>query len=227
MSLSKPRIVHGRLGDATAYATRSRHAGAWDETTRTQYLEDVRARAEATAKDILAHAMAEAHKLREEAYAQGLAEGRAQAAAELDAERQRLAQLSAALHHELRNHAQRCAEEHDALLRRLLILAVERATGLLLEAERKELLGRLFLEATARVRGNTSLTVHVHPEDVPRMEELVRGFSPDQPVRVRPDAGITLGGVRLETEGASLVDNTVDERLRQVLEILQQLTNHD
>lgn len=226
MSLSKPRIVHGRLGDATAYATRSRHAGAWDEATQAQYLEDVRARAEATARDILAQAMAEAERLREAAHAEGLAEGRAQAMAELEAERARLGQLTAALHEELRTQLQARQEAHDALARRLLILAVEKATGLLLAAERQEVLERLFHEAQERLRGDDTVTVRVHPEDVARMEDLLRGLPADRPVRVRPDPAMVLGGVRLETEGA-VVDNTVDERLRQVLEVLQQLTAHD
>lgn len=227
--MSKPRILHGRLGDATPFATRSRHAGAWDESTRAQYMDDVRARAEEMAKAILAEAMAEAHKIREQAQAQGLEQGRAEAEAQRQAEISRLAALTAALHAELRAHAHEEATRRDALLRQLLILAVEKATGLLLQAERREALGRLFAEAQAKILGEDALTIGVHPEDVPLMEEILARSELAQEgrsVRVRADATVSQGGVRIES-GNAIVDNTVDERLRQVMGVLQQLVDHD
>ncbi|BDV02109.1 hypothetical protein TDMWS_21940 [Thermodesulfomicrobium sp. WS] len=227
--MSRPRILHGRLGDATAFATRSRHAGAWDEDTRTRYLDDVRARAEEMAKAILAEAMAEAQKIREQAQAQGLEEGRAQAEAKRQEELARLAALTTALHAELRAHAQEESTRRDALLRQLLILAVEKATGLLLQAERQEALWALFAEAQAKLLDEGPMTVFVHPEDAPLMEELLTHSSLSQEgrgVRVRADAAISQGGVRIESR-STVVDNTVDERLRQVLDILTQLIDHD
>lgn len=156
--MSRPRILHGRLGDATAFATRSRHAGAWDEDTRTRYLDDVRARAEEMAKTILAEAMAEAQKIREQAQAQGLEEGRAEAEATRQEELARLAALTTALHAELRAHAQEESTRRETLLRRLLILAVEKATGLVLQTERKDALWRLFSEAQAKLLDEGTVT---------------------------------------------------------------------
>ena len=227
--MSKPRILHGRIGDATAFATRSRHAGAWDEGTKTQYVDDVRARAEEMAKAILAEAMAEAQKIRQQAQTQGLEHGRAQAEAERQAELHRLAALTTALQEELRAHAHKEAARRDTLLRQLLILAVEKATGLVLQAERKELLGRLFAEAQAKILGEDAITVFIHPNDAPLMQELLgqTKLSQEGPaVRIREDTSISLGGVRVES-GSTIVDNTVDERLRQVLEVLHQLVPHD
>jgi flagellar assembly protein FliH len=227
--LSRPRILHGRLGDATAFATRSRHAGAWDEDTRTRYLDDVRARAEEMAKTILAEAMAEAQKIREQAQAQGLEEGRAEAEATRQEELARLAALTTALHAELRAHAQEESTRRETLLRRLLILAVEKATGLVLQTERKDALWRLFSEAQAKLLDEGTVTIFVHPEDAPLMEELLAQSELSQEgrsMRVRTDAAISQGGVRIESS-STVVDNTVDERLRQVLDILEQLTGHD
>jgi flagellar assembly protein FliH len=225
MSLSKARILHGPRGDASAFATRSRHAGAWDEATQGRYLEDVRARAQEAAKTILAQAMAEAQTIREQALQQGLAEGRAQAEAELEAERQRLAELVSGLqqawHEETTQHL--CAA--DDALRQLLRLAVEKAVGVRLTQEREAILWETFQEARKQLLSSGPITVWVHPDDVARMESLLEASTPETTLRVAPDPNIRLGGVRLTTSDAQIT-NTVEERLQQVLSILDGRDQH-
>jgi flagellar assembly protein FliH len=104
-------------------------------------------------------------------------------------------------------------------------VALEKTLNVTLEERREEILQSLLEEAVANLQTQTSVTLHVSPQDLPLARELVdqyRAAGPGRPeLTIHVDEDLGPGGLRLES-GDGMVDNSVASRFEQVRQILDE-----
>ncbi len=199
---------------------------AWTQRDEDAYLARVRAKAENKAREILERAAQDAAAMRGSAHEQGYAEGLAQAEAELEEFRSAMAGSShavlAAIEAQLASVLQQWRED----LTSVLVMAVEKAVGFQLDAQRREALGAFYLQALQTLESHRSLTIRTNPEDAPVVEDIVgmtQARYPElQSWKVKPDPSVTPGGLVVESE-SSLADNRVESRMKAVGQALEHL----
>ncbi|MDR1124665.1 MAG: flagellar assembly protein FliH [Deltaproteobacteria bacterium] len=206
---------------------------AWDAKDESEYLERVKAKAVEKARAILANAEAEAAEMRRRAREEGYAEGLEQARAELEEAR---AAMSGAVSGVL----EAVQEESIALTRAwredlaaLVPLAVEKALALTLSQERRAVLESLYTQALRALESSRRITVRVNPEDEAAIADIIEQGGRDAPQRngpenwkVKGDPAVTPGGLYLESE-SSLADNSIESRQAAVAAVLAGLTVPD
>ncbi|MEF3698804.1 FliH/SctL family protein [Desulfolutivibrio sp.] len=197
------------------------------ERMEAEFWERTRTKAQDMAKEIIAQAMTEAERLRVAAREEGLAQGTEQAQTQFETH---VAEMSkafgetlAAIQGDRKTLWDGYRQDFVALVR----LALEKSFGILLGDSRQEILASLLDEALDLIDSRTELSVIVHPDDMPMMEELLtRAAHSRQGLErwhVRGDAALLPGGVRLESRDG-MVDNTVDSRFAEVSRIFEQLS---
>lgn len=198
---------------------------AWTVGTEAEYLDRVRAKATAKAKEILRAAQAEADALRGEAQARGYDDGLAQAQGELEEFRQNMGASVDAVLAAIEGGAGRIAEAWRAELVSLTRSCVEAAVGHELSNQKVELLGALFDGAVRKMAGERRISILVSPDDAPVVADMLdaAGRSEDKTFSVTPDPSLEPGSLVLESDD-SRVDNSLTVRRRMVENILAGLS---
>ena len=198
---------------------------AWTVGTEAEYLDRVRAKATAKAKEILRAAQAEADALRGEAQARGYDDGLAQAQGELEEFRQNMGASVDAVLAAIEGGAGRIAEAWRAELVSLTRSCVEAAVGHELSNQKFELLGALFDGAVRKMAGERRISILVSPDDAPVVADMLdaAGRSEDKTFSVIPDPSLEPGSLVLESDD-SRVDNSLTVRRRMVENILAGLS---
>lgn len=198
----------------------------WDEATNDEYLDRVREKAQAAAREIRILAEMEAEALRATSIHQGYEQGLAQAREAVD---QQLAEISAKgeeLFRQLGAQGTTIYEERRRDIVALIRLAVRKTLKVELSENRTESLQALMREALDRLDSKRDLSVKCHPEDVESLEEFLRTIQERDPSlkywSVKADPAIQSGGVIVEGAG-SRVDNTIDTRWESVEPIFDRL----
>jgi flagellar assembly protein FliH len=203
-----------------------RRPNVWTAKTEEEYFRRVRDKAAIMAREVVDSAQVEVETLKVQAREEGLAEGRAQAAAEKE---KFLSDQAKALAASLGGLCTGCADiwnEQRQELVTLVRLTVEKLLNVELSTRRAEILGNLLHQAVEAIDSTRGLAVVVSPGDKDLVEELVARAKADNPrlaqftVRTEPD--MTPGGLRLESE-QGLVDNTLEGRWKAIEPILDQL----
>lgn len=203
-----------------------RRPNVWTAKTEEEYFRRVRDKAAAMAREVVDSAQAEIEQMRAKAREEGLAEGRAQAAAEkeqfLSAQAKALAQSMGTLC----TGCESIWNEQRQELVTLVRLTVEKLLNIELAARRTEVLGSLLYQAVEAIDSTRGLAVVVAPADKELVEELLARAREENPrlaqFTVRTEADMSPGGLRLESE-QGLVDNTLEGRWKVIEPILDQL----
>ncbi|QLA17507.1 FliH/SctL family protein [Desulfolutivibrio sulfoxidireducens] len=197
------------------------------ERMEAEFWERVRAKAQDKAREIMAQAMAEAERLKASARAEGLAEGTEQARVQFDAHLDEMGKAFAETLAAIQKDRKTLWASYQRDFTTLLRLALEKTLGILLDERRRDVLGSLLDEALDVIDSRTELTVTVNPDDAPMIEELLsRASATRQGLerwRVKGDASLTPGGVRLESRDG-MADNTVDSRFAEVAHVFDRLS---
>jgi len=245
--LPEPRLYSGRVlmgcdspggGFVTIQEIEGkRHKPVWDEATEAEYIGRCKQKAESLAREIIGQAMqkanADAEAVRSQARAevdQAVAEARAQALAEaqaqLDMEFQAQVQAMGALLGGIQTLG---TEVWEARRRDFATLAksfVRKALTVEMEAKRAAILESLMDEACSRLDAHREFTLKVAPQDYELASELMQSVQAARPDlgqwKLATDAGLTLGGVVLET-AEMLADNALGNRVALLDPYLDQL----
>lgn len=197
------------------------------ERMEAEFWERTRAKAQDMAKEIIARAMTEADQIRAAAREEGLAQGTAQAQSQFEAHVDEMGKAFGETLAAIQGDRKSLWEGYRQDFVTLLRLALEKSFGILLDDARREILSSLLDEALDLIDSRTGLSVVVHPDDAPMMEELLaRAARTRQGLegwQIRGDAGLVPGGVRLESRDG-MVDNTVNSRFAEVERVFEQLS---
>lgn len=171
--------------------------------------------AEGEAVDVLAEKKAEEldaamRKAREEAFAQGLAEGREAARAEMDAKIARLEALANTLDSGRREVFDRCASDVATAVTHIAQNVVQRE--LLVDSTGVE---ALVIDVLGHVQAQDELVIRVAPEDEQLLQNalpsLMERLGRDSTFRIQSDPELHPGGARIETQMGS-IDASVETR---------------
>jgi flagellar assembly protein FliH len=176
-----------------------------------------RARRPEQAKPPAPSAGNELARVREEAYRQGVAAGRQEAALQAQAERAALKNVSDALNEMMQEFEQGLANDVLSMSLELTKLIVRHAIRV-----KPDLVLSVVREAVASLTGlDGSSTVHLNPADAALLRELAREDPAlgALPWKIIEDTRIERGGCRLET-ATSEVDATLETRWRRVIAAL-------
>ncbi|MBT8764284.1 hypothetical protein KFV02_10100 [Desulfohalobiaceae bacterium Ax17] len=195
--------------------------------TEDKFWERVKARAQEKAREIIARAMQEAQGIREQAREEGLKQGQAQAAREIEKVKQKLtddfARVISQIEQEKCNIWQRFRQDLVLLTR----AAVEKVLGLELEKNKEKVLENLLDQALELIESKEELVIRVNPDDTELLQGIMDKLRAKHPQlslwQVKPDPQITQGGLVLEN-GKGMVDNTIEGRYAAVKKILDELS---
>jgi flagellar assembly protein FliH len=198
------------------------------ELLESEYMERVRARATAMAKDMLTSAQAEAALLKEQARQEGLAEGRAQAQSQTE---QRLGAMATQLSGLLDAIGRERVALWEASRRdylAVLKLALEKTLNIEIDTRREEILGSLINQALDRIDSQTMLAVTVNPEDEAMATDLLERAKAANTglaqFKIKTSPGLNPGSVVMESQGGR-VDNSLESRFAGVMEVIAQFEN--
>ncbi len=212
----------------------ARQRPLWDETTEQEYMERVRAKAEAMARDVLtkandtlAKARSDADAMRAAAHEEGrnagYAEGMEQAHQELEEFRAGMGESVSAVLSAIQGQCSSIFAAWRSDLVELMRAAVERSVGVVVDAERAAMLETLFVKSVQALESRRTLTVRVNPEDEPAVSDIIAAtkdrFPGLEAWSVRGDAAIGPGGMVVESRDG-MVDNTIETRHRIIEEVL-------
>ncbi len=165
-------------------------------------------------------AMASADELarvRDEAYAQGLAAGRQEASTKADTERAALKSICDAINEMIQDFEQSLANDVLSMSLELTKLIVRQSIRV-----NPELVLSVVREAVSSLAGlDDQSTIHLNPADAALLREVATSdpaFA-NLPWKIIDDAHVERGGCRLET-AASEVDATLETRWRRVIAAL-------
>ncbi len=199
----------------------------WDDSVDDEYMDRVRAKAQAMAKDILAKAMQEAENAKEQARQQGYDEGIAQAQAELD---QHVSQLSLTMENLVAGVSAQGADVWESRRRdivSLIRMAVEKTLHVEMAEKRQEILANLLDQAVERLESQRTVTLRISPQDEELISAILPAIQERNPAvkhwKLKTDASLQQGGAIVETDEGK-VDNTVEARWAGVEAILNELT---
>lgn len=199
----------------------------WDETIDQEYLERVKTKAKAKAKEIIMMAELEAEALRATAHHEGYEEGIARAQLELDQTTEGLTQRVESVMSQIGAQGATLFDERRGDIIALIKLAVEKTLSLELSENRVASLESLLKEALDRLESQRQIVIKCHPDDVPDMEGFVATVQKRNPAlkywSVKADPSIKMGGLLLESADGK-VDNTIASRWKGVEPILDQLS---
>ena len=200
---------------------------AWSAEDEAAYLERVRAKAVQMAEGIITEAKEEAERLKQAAHEEGYAQGLSVAQEELDTFRSGMADSVSAVLNAIEGQCSQIFDQWRDDLIGVTRLAVEAVTGMELSTERSGILEALLVKAVAVLEKRRELVIRVNPEDEPMISDIIgltKSKFPDvQTWRVRADAGISPGGMVVESE-SSLAEGRLESRRAAVDEILSNLT---
>jgi flagellar assembly protein FliH len=218
------RIILGvqeqRLGNES-------RAAVWTNEAEEELISRVRAKAREQAKEILARAMEEAElvksRIREEVYAECLAQVRREIGASHEDLCTRVGEFLTAL---AREQHKICGDYREELVE-LLKISVEKGVRREMDADGEGYLSGLLEEGLELLDAHRELTVTVRSQDARMIGDLLEKAKARFPSlerwRIKQSSAMSEGGVVLET-GFGLVDNSVASRLDSIRTILDQLS---
>lgn len=197
----------------------------WDDDTSKEYIDKVRDKAQAMAKDILAKAMAEAEQIKEtarqEAFDQGMAQGEEMLNNQVTEFGQILSQALASIQEQ--GKAVWVQQKLDIVT--LIRVAVEKTLLVEMSERRQEILANLLDQALDRIDSRHMINIRVKPESVELMQALLEEAQKSQPDltrwKIKPDPSLE-GGLVVESE-EGMVDNGLPARWQGVEQIFDQL----
>jgi len=214
------------LGEMSVADLQGGRRQGWTDKDVEEFHRRVRERAETTAREIIAAAVAEGHALREQATQQGLAEGRQQAQDLAEEAAQAQADALARTLEAVQRVGHELWAQYRQDVLELLRMVVRRLLRVELDERRGEILGSLLDQALDAIDSRRGLTVRVHPQDQALTQELLERAKARHPGlerwAVRPDTALAQGGVILESD-RGMVDNSLASRLALVEPILDHL----
>lgn len=199
----------------------------WTPEDEAEYLKRVRARAEEMAAGMLESARAEAENIRTKAYEEGYNKGLEDSQRELDEFRAGMADSVSAVLSTIEGQCSAIFDQWRDDLVGVTQLAVERATGVVLNEDRKKALEAVLGQTVGILEDRRELSIRVNPEDEPVIADimgLTQNKFPDIKVwRVKPDPTITPGGMMVESS-SSLADGRVESRKAAIDQVISRLT---
>ncbi|MDR0826404.1 MAG: flagellar assembly protein FliH [Desulfovibrio sp.] len=200
---------------------------SWNAKDEEKYLERVRLKAESMAASLMSAAKNEAQKAHEQARREGYEKGLAEARDELENLRSGMAGSLASVLSAIEGQCSHIFDSWREDILAVVRLAVERVTALELSEKRAQSLDALINEAVALLEKRRELVIRVNPEDEPALGDILNlakeRFPDVKSWRLRADAGISPGGIMVESE-SSLADGRVEKRIAAVDEILKQIS---
>ncbi|CAM2060151.1 flagellar assembly protein FliH [Desulfovibrionales bacterium] len=199
---------------------------AWSVAMEVEYMDRVKARAAAKAKEILDEGRAEVDVLRKNARQEGFTQGLEEAQEQMKAARQAIVDSMAQALTSVQAGMAAIWQEHRQALTDLVRLAVERVLGRELAIDRYKILEYYLAQAVDLLDRRTGLCVRVHPDDEATMQELLERarecYQGLDRWHIRTDVAMQPGGLAIESD-YRIVDNTIKGRLAPIREILDQL----
>jgi len=155
-------------------------------------------------------------RMREEAYRQGVAAGRQEAADHAQAERAELKSMSVAFQEMLQEFEQGLANDVLSMSLELTKLIVREAIRV-----KPDVVLSVVREAVSSLNGLDGNTIiYLHPADAALLREVARDDPlANQPWKIADDTRMERGGCRIET-ASSEVDATLETRWRRVIAAL-------
>ena len=200
---------------------------AWTKDDEEAYLARVKEKAAQMASSILEEAKTQAESIRQGAREEGYNQGIADAQAELDAFQSGMADSVNAVLSAIEGQCSQIFSQWRDDLTAVARLAVEKVTAVEISERGAAVLEALLDEAVALLETRRSIVIRVNPEDEPVIADIVNAaknkFPDIQSWRVKADAGISPGGLVLESE-SSLAEGRVESRKAAVEEVLRHLT---
>ena len=216
----------GQRETTVAEIERSRRRDSWGPQGEAEYMERVKLKATAMAREIVTRASHEAKQMRDKAYQEGYEQGAAQAQQQLEQAQQEIGESLTQALAQVQQGARQIWAEHRQTLLAVVTMAVSKALGTELAQRRQEVLAYLFDEAVQTLDSQRRLLVRAHPEDTDYLKALLEEAKARYPDlrqwKVRQDPNLTPGGLVLESE-AGMVDNSLEGRLAAVEGIFDQL----
>ena len=222
--------IFSRGGEHTLGGMENSRAGVWTPGDEAAYLRRVKEKAEQMAIGLIAEARTEAEHIRENARKEGFDAGMADAQAELDNFRAGMTESVSAVLGAIEGQCSHIFEQWRDDLVGVARLAVEKVTGLELASERRSILEALLVEAVSVLEKRREIVIRVNPEDEPVLSDILgitQARFPDvKSWRAKADAGITPGGMVVESE-SSLAEGRLESRRAAVEEVLSKLVLSD
>lgn len=217
----------GPMDEATITDLEGTRRPLWDERTEVEYMERVREKAAARAREVLDEARREADALRAKAHEEGYAAGLDAARAELDEFRVGMGDSVAAVLQAIQGQCSAIFGTWREDLVALLRASVERYTGVVLAEERAEVLRALFVQAAQALDSRRHLIIRVNPEDEAAVADMVQAarerLAGLESWTVRGDASMAPGGLVVESDDG-MADNRMETRRAVIEEVLAHLT---
>lgn len=198
----------------------------WRPKDDEDYMERVRERATAAAKEIIAKAMDEAAQIREQAKQEGYQEGMAEAQQQAEAAVQQYASTMAGAMAAVDSGARQIFDGHRTDMVELVRMAVQKTVGVEVEEKRTEVLEALLDQALDTIDSLTRLTIRTNPDEKEIVDSLMEMAKENHPHlerwSVRPDPNLQPGSMIVESD-EGMVDNSVAARWASVEPVFDQL----
>lgn len=196
------------------------------EEIQKRVLEGAQKKAQQKAKEILSQALKEAEQIKKQAFQEGYEAGKKQAEAEVKTLRKELVDKWVSFFNLLEQEKFKIFSTYKTDLVLLVRRAVERVVNFVLETKHEQVIEGLLKEALEFIQNKKELCIKVNPEDKAVLEEVLSQIKQDYPnlhvAQIKTDPNIGRGGVIVEN-GNGLVDNQVEERLKEIDKILARL----
>jgi flagellar assembly protein FliH len=198
----------------------------WDEATSAEYMDRVRKRARAHAREIVDKAMKEAAELKQNAYQEGYQQGLQAAGEELAQREAEFGAQLAELLESIRSQGARVWKTQRQDFVTLLRLCVEKTTATMLDTDREQVLANLLQESMEAIDSRRKLIIWTSEEDQKLLEALVNRVKDDYPQlgqwQVKASGKLAPGGLVMESENG-MVDNALDSRWEEVRKVFVHL----
>lgn len=199
---------------------------AWTPEDEAAYLARVRERAGQMATQLLADARREAEAIKKKAREEGYAMGLENARAELEEFRSGMGEAVSAVLGAIEGQCSQIFQDWREDVVAVARLCVEKISAVELSENRQAVLDALLSESVAVLEQRKRLVIRVNPEDEAMLSDIVglaqERFPDVQAWRVKGDPSISPGGMVVESE-SSLAEGRLESRIAAVDGILANL----
>lgn len=233
MSSSKGRIIIGNTGlviDEVEFAKKHKELDLWDENTEKLFIEKIKQKASVQASKIIKDAQEKAISIKKQAYNEGYQEGLKKAQQEIDDLKAQMKDRFLDLINSMDKEKQKIIKSYKDDILELILISVEKITGLAYTKERKKILNELLNSCLKEIKEARSVKVYVSEEDLPLVEELIEPFKEKyidiKNWHIMKKDNIKAGEVVLDT-GVVKVTDSFNKRYEMVKKILEDVELSD